>query len=415
MYYMKKASIISIGNEIITGHIVDTNAAYLSGMLITVGIPTVGVQQVGDEINLMVRAMRQAAEVSDVIIITGGLGPTDDDITREAVAKYLGAPLELRADLLNYIAAFFDRRGIAMPQINKRQAYIPAGAEPLENPLGTAPGIIARQDGKIIAVMPGVPSEMKRMFEESVLPQLREFSGGQIILVRKLKCFGVGESVLAQMLGDMMDRGRNPQINCTVSFGVITLHIIASAADSSQAQQMVEKDEMHLRDILGEFVYGEGGQTLGEAAGRLLVQQKKTLAIAESCTGGLAAKLITDAQGSSRYFKAGWITYSNEAKTAELGVPAAMILQYGAVSEPVAAAMAKGARHRAGADFALSITGIAGPDGGSEQKPVGLVYIGVASADDCCVNKYVFSHDREFIRLRAAQTALNLLRLKMLI
>ena len=410
---MKKASIISVGNEIITGQIVDTNAAYLSSNLVTVGIPTVGVHQVGDDVEVIGATIQQAAKISDVILITGGLGPTDDDVTREALANYLGTKLEVQDDLLKMLVQFFAKRGVPMAEINKRQAYIPAGAQPLPNPLGTAPGILARHNEKIVAVMPGVPSEMKKMFEESVLPQLREFAGGQIILMQKLKCFGAGESQLAQMLGNMMERGRNPQINCTVSFGVITLHIIASATDKSQAQQMVEQDETELRNILGNLVYGVAEQTLAEVVGQQLAQQKKTLTVAESCTGGLVAKLITDVPGSSQYFKAGWVTYSNEAKMTELGVPAGMIQQYGAVSEQVAAAMAQGALRKAQADYAISVTGIAGPEGGSEQKPVGLVYIGVASAQNCSVDRFIFSHDTELMRVRSAQTALNLLRLKM--
>jgi nicotinamide-nucleotide amidase len=410
---MKKAGIISIGNEIITGHIVDTNAAYLSSSLINIGIPTVGVHQIGDDIETIVNAMRDADKTADIILITGGLGPTDDDVTREAVAKYLGTQLELRQDLLANLAMFFQKRGIQMAEMNRRQAYVPAGAEPLLNSMGTAPGIIVRRDGKIIAVMPGVPSEMKKMFEELVLPELQVFGQGQVVLIRKLKCFGIGESQLAQMLGNIMERGRNPQINCTVSFGVITLHIVASAADRAHAQQMVDRDESHLRSILGELVYGVDEQTLAQVVGEKLAGQKKTLALAESCTGGLLAKLITDVPGSSRYFTFGWVTYSNDAKTSELGVPVEMIRDYGAVSEQVAAAMAQGAKRKARADYAISITGIAGPEGGTEQKPVGLVYIAVASAQDCSVNRFVFWHDREFVRLRSALTALNLLRLKM--
>jgi len=281
--------------------------------------------------------------------------------------------------------------------------------------MGTAPGIIAKNEGKIIAAMPGVPSEMKKMFEQSVLPELRNFACGQVILIRKLKCFGAGESQLAQMLGNMMERGRNPQINCTVSFGVITLHIIASAADRSHAQYMVEQDETHLRNILGNLVYGVEEQTLAEVVGQQLISKNKTLSVAESCTGGLVSKLITDIPGSSQYFKAGLVTYSNEAKKSELGVPEEMLRQYGAVSEQVAAAMAKGALSKEQTDYAISITGISGPEGGSEQKPVGLVYIGVASAQDCAVNKFIFAHDRELMRVRSSQTALNLLRLKMLV
>jgi nicotinamide-nucleotide amidase len=215
------------------------------------------------------------------------------------------------------------------------------------------------------------------------------------------------------MLGDMMHRGRNPQINCTVHFGVITLHIIASALERSAAEAMAANDEKKLRGILGELVFGEGEETLAEVVGEQLTRSNKTVATAESCTGGLVAKLITDVPGASRYFKEGWVTYSNEAKTRELGVDPSIFSRYGAVSEEAARAMAQGARAAAGSDYSISVTGIAGPGGGSEQKPVGLVYIGIADKTGCSVQKFVFPHARDFMRLRSAQTALNLVRLKL--
>lgn len=210
-----------------------------------------------------------------------------------------------------------------------------------------------------------------------------------------------------------MQRGRNPLINCTVQYGVITLHIIATAKDKGQAQEMAEKDEKTLRNILGELIYGTGEQTLAEVVGAKLAQQKKTIAIAESCTGGTLAKLLTDIPGASRYFTYGWVTYSDIAKIKELGVEADLIKEDGAVSYRIAEAMARGARKRAGADFAIGITGIAGPGGGSEQKPVGLVYISIDSDSGCETKRFIFPYDRDFIRLRAAQTALNMLRLKL--
>ena len=210
-----------------------------------------------------------------------------------------------------------------------------------------------------------------------------------------------------------MQRGRNPLINCTVEYGVVTLHIIATAKDKNKARQMAENDEKSLRNTLGNLVYGTGEQTLAEVVGEKLARNKKTLAVAESCTGGTLAKLLTDIPGASRYFTYGWVTYSNRAKISELGVPADLIDKYGAVSEQVAQAMAQGARRKAGTDFAIAITGIAGPAGGSEQKPVGLVYVSVDSDSGCETERYIFSHDRDFIRLRAAQTALNMLRLQL--
>ena len=267
--------------------------------------------------------------------------------------------------------------------------------------------------GKLLIALPGVPSEMKQMFDESVLPELKRFTTEQAMVVRKLKCFGAGESNIAELLGNLCRRGRNPLINCTAEHGVITLHIIATAKDKIQAQQMAEKDEKLLRNMLGELIYGTGDQTLAEVVGEKLAQQKKTIAVAESCTGGCLARLLTDIPGASRYFTHGWVTYSNSAKTSELGVPADLIEKHGAVSDRVAQSMAQCARKRAGTNFAIGITGIAGPTGGSKQKPVGLVYISVDSDNGCETKRLILTHGRDFIRLRAAQTALNMLRLKL--
>jgi nicotinamide-nucleotide amidase len=409
---MIKASVVTIGNEILSGQTVDTNAAHLSTGLLTIGVPVVSSYTVRDEIDAIVRGLELASADADVIITTGGLGPTDDDLTLQALAEFLGVELELRDELLEIIEKFFAGIGRQMSDTNKIQAYIPAGAKALSN-IGTAPGIMAESEGKLFFALPGVPIEMKRMFAESVLPELERLAGGQAIVVKKLKCFGAGESTIAEMLGTMMQRGRNPLINCTASSGIITLHIIATAENEEKAEQMAEKDEKLLQSTLGELIYGVADQSMAEVVGEELARQEKTLAITESCTGGLLAKLLTDVPGSSKYFTYGWITYSNEAKVSELGVPAELIQQHGAVSEQVAQGMAVGARKRAGTDYAISITGIAGPSGGTEQKSVGLVYISVDSENGCDTQRCFFYHSRRFIRLRAAQTALNILRLKL--
>lgn len=410
---MKKASIVSVGNEILAGQIIDTNVAYLSEKLLSIGIPTVSCYTIGDEIEVIVRALLQGADDADIVLVTGGLGPTDDDLTRQGLAKFLRAELQLQDGLLSKIESFFAERNVRMPEKNKVEAYIPAGARALDNRLGTASGIIAEHKSKLFVAMPGVPSEMKRMFEDSVFSELGKLASGQVVVVRKLKCFGTGESSIAQMLGDLMSRSRNPLINCTVKCGVITLHIVATAKDRAEAQEMIAKDEKLLRDILGQLVYGTDEQTLAEVVGQELARQNKTVAVAESCTGGLIGKLITDIAGASGYFSRGWIAYSNLAKVEELGVSADLLEKYGAVSEQVASAMAKSARRKAKSDFAIGVTGIAGPTGGSVEKPVGLVYIAVDSEAGCQAERFVFSHNREFIRLRAAQAALDMLRLRM--
>jgi len=409
---MIKASIVSVGNEILSGQTVDTNAAYLSAEMLTIGVPVVSSYVVRDEIDAIMRGLELASADADVVLATGGLGPTDDDLTRQALAKFLDVELELHNELLEKIEEFFAGRDRPMPERNKIQAYIPAGAKALAN-IGTAPGIMAESKGKLFFALPGVPMEMKRMFTESVLPELEQFAGGQAVVVKKLKCFGAGESTIAEMLGTMMQRGRNPLINCTASSGIITLHIIATAEDKENAGQMAEKDEKLLQSTLGELIYGVGEKSLAQVVGEKLSQQGKTIAVAESCTGGLLAKLLTDIPGSSKYLTYGWITYSNQAKIGELGVPADMIQEYGAVSEQVARAMAIGARKKAGTDYAISITGIAGPTGGTEQKPIGLVYISVDSENGCDTRRCLFFGNRRFIRLRAARTVLNILRLKL--
>ncbi|MHC5059558.1 MAG: competence/damage-inducible protein A [Planctomycetota bacterium] len=411
---MKKASLVSIGNELLIGQVVDTNVGYLSRQLLSMGIPTVSCYTVGDEVDSIVRAIGRAADEVDIVLITGGLGPTDDDLTRQGLARFLGVELEFREDLLAQISEFFSNRDIKMSGNNKVQAYLPAGTCALANNAGTAPGIIAEHKGKIFICLPGVPGEMKQMFAESVAARLDAASGGQVIVSRKLNCFGTGESVIAEKLGDLMQRGRNPLINCTASGGIITLYVVATAENKDAAGEMAAKDLLGLQTILGDLAYGTDEQTLAEVVGAKLCQQKKTVAAGESCTGGLIAKLLTDVPGSSEYFTCGWVTYSNDTKIRQLGVEAELIEKYGAVSSEVAAAMAKGVRNKADTDFGIGVTGIAGPGGGSEEKPVGLVYIAVdQGGEPTSAVRYIFSHSRERIRHRTALTALNMLRLKL--
>ena len=410
---MRRASIVSVGNEILAGATVDTNAAHLSAELLSIGIPVVSSYAVGDEIERIVRGLELASTDAEVILLSGGLGPTDDDLTRQALAKFLNVELKLDNELLESIREYFARRNLKMVARNEIQAHLPAGAKALPNNRGTAPGIRAESDGKLFFAMPGVPPEMKQMFAESVLPELRRLAGGQAVAIRKLRCFGAGESTIAQRLGPIMERGRNPLINCTTHYGVITLHVVATAEDAENAERMALKDEESLRQTLGEVVYGTGEQTLARVVGERLIRLGKSISVAESCTGGLLAKLITDVPGASEYFTRGWVTYSNEAKSSELGVPAGLIERHGAVSEQVAREMARGARQKARTDFAIGITGIAGPGGATEQKPAGLVYISVDSNRGCDTKRCIFTHERRFVRLRSAQTALNMLRLKL--
>ncbi|MFH1614146.1 MAG: competence/damage-inducible protein A [Planctomycetota bacterium] len=407
---MKKAAIVSIGNELLSGEVVDTNAAYLSERLLSVGVGTAAVHVAGDSLPDIVKALERASEDGDIVLVTGGLGPTDDDLTRQGFGEFLGVELEFRQELLDRMETFFTRRNYIMPEKNRIQAYIPRGSTALLNELGTAAGFVIVREGKLFASMPGVPREMKEMFERSVMGLLEGFAAGQVVLTRRLRCFGAGESSIAEMLGDLMSRERNPLINCTVDGGIITLHIVASAMSREQAVKMVEADEKILRGILGKLVFGVDEQTLSEVVGKKLAERGLSIVTAESCTGGLLGKTITDVPGASRYFKQGWVTYCNEAKIRELGVDRKLIEKHGAVSKEVAEAMAKGAAEQGGADISVGITGIAGPEGASEQKPVGLVYIAVKSDKGCMVRRFVFSSDRQITRLRAAQTALNMVR-----
>lgn len=410
---MKKAAIISVGNEILSGQVTDTNAAYLSERLIEANIPVVSGYTIGDEISKIVRGLGLACEDADIVLVTGGLGPTEDDLTRQAFADFMGVKLVINENLLKQINSFFERRSLKMAHINRTQAYIPQGAIGIKNNLGTAPGILAEFKGKLLVAMPGVPSEMNNMFEGQVYEKIRQLTDGQAVCISKLKCFGAGESNIAQMLGDMMHRQRNPLINCTASYGIITLHIIASAKEQKKAEQMAKKDEKILTDILGNLIYGKSDVTLAQVVGNKLAAAGKTVAVAESCTGGLIAKLLTDVPGSSKYFSYGWVTYSNQAKISELGVTESLLSEHGAVSEQVCRAMATGAKNRSGADYTLAVTGIAGPGGVVENKPVGLVYISLNCEGKTITKRHVFSRDRNFIRFRTAQTALNMLRLSL--
>ena len=407
---MKKASIISVGNEILAGLTVDTNAVYLRRRLQGMGIPTVSSFSVGDDVDSIAEALDRACSGSDIVLVTGGLGPTDDDLTRQGLAKFMGVELEFCEDVLREISGFFASRGIEMADKNRVQAYIPAGASVLKNGFGTACGIMAEFGGKVLVCMPGVPLEMEQMFSETVVEKLECLGDGEVMVTRKLRCFGAGESRIAEMLGNMMQRGRNPLINCTVKGGIITLHIVARGSSREEAEVLIERDKDRLCEILGDLVYGCDDATLAWVVGIELWRHKKTLAVAESCTGGLLGKMLTDTSGASGYFTCGWISYSDESKTRSLGVDSELIRQYGAVSAEVASAMAACARQRSGSDYAIGITGIAGPGGGSDEKPVGLVYIAVNSADDDIVREYLFPHCRANIRVRACLTALNMLR-----
>ncbi len=448
-----QAIILSIGDELMLGQTQDTNASWLSEQLATIGVPLLQRVTMGDDIDVIAQQLQQACSLADLVLVTGGLGPTDDDLTRHALAKVLDKPLKLDGKSLDNMKHFFEARHIKMPETNRIQAMIPATCKAIPNHQGTAPGIEAivsnAENGKNhkknnttthLYFMPGVPSEMKAMFSEYVataISKLLQTStngiGGnigdandidnnnvKITLCRKLHIFGTGESKIAEMLGDMMQRHRNPLVNSTPAHGIVSLRINACASDKQKAMSLIQPVEKKIRQLLGDLVFGADEDTLVTVVGKMLSKKRLTVTTAESCTGGLLAKNITDIPGASSYFRYGWVTYHNQAKTDLLGVSPQTLAQYGAVSEQVATQMATGALKRSGANFALTTTGIAGPDGGSDDKPVGLVYIALATKlphqeqPQLQVQRNIFHGQREQIRNRTTNTALNMLRLQLM-
>ena len=410
--------IISIGDELVLGQTVNTNATWLSRELAALGITVSEHITLADDVEAIKVYLQQVGQARDVILATGGLGPTKDDLTRIALAQVLGSALRLHEPTLRQIKQFFEERGREMPDTNRIQAMIPTGCEVLENKLGTACGMQVQIGRAAAFFLPGVPQEMRDIFAGSVknkLQQMIAFKGTNgVIMTRTLHTVGVGESDIAERLGRMMDRDRNPLINSTAAQGIVSLRINARAKNEVEALCLIEPAEREIWRRLGSSVYGVDDETLAQVVGQLLREQHKTLAVAESCTGGLLGKELTDIAGSSDYFKCGWVVYSNQAKIDMLGVDAETITQYGAVSEQVARHLAERARHLGQADYGIGITGIAGPTGASEDKPVGLVYIAVAEGDNSSVKRHVFPGDREMVRLRTVNMALNMLRKKIL-
>ena len=409
------ASILSIGDELVLGQTLDTNSAWISQRLASVGVAVRYHQTVGDTQADIERMLREAIALSDFVIVSGGIGPTDDDLTRQSLASVMNVPLLVDDAWLSHLTAFFLKLGRVMPASNAIQAGVPTGARAIWNHNGTAAGVDATVtlSGKSarVFVMPGVPKEMKAMFDADVFPFVKEAGGGGVILQTILHTFGSGESTIAEKLGDLMNRKRNPRVGTTVSGGVVSVRINSVADDEATARTNLESTRDAARAALGDVIYGEGLDTLASAtAADLRAANGVTVATAESCTGGLVAKYLTDAPGSSAYVVGGWVTYSNEMKTSQLGVDAAMIAKHGAVSEPVAIAMADGARSKSGATLAVAITGIAGPGGATETKPVGTVCFALASPTGTIARTFVFPGDREMVRDRAAKMALTLIR-----
>ncbi len=412
------AEIISVGTELLLGEILNSNAQFLAQELAKLGIPHYYQTVVGDNVMRLQKAVAIGCERSRILIFTGGLGPTPDDLTTETLADFFQSPLIERADLLAEIAQKFAERGRTMSPSNRKQALIPEGAEVLPNPTGSAPGIIWQpRPGLIILTFPGVPSEMKVMWQQTAVPFLIGQGWGQeIIYSRVLRFWGVGESTLAEKVAEQINL-QNPTVAPYAGKGEVRLRVSSKARTEAEAMQVIEPVAAQIQQIAGADFYGTDQETLASVVGRLLKQLGQTVAVAESCTGGGLGHFLTETPGSSAYFRGGVISYDNQIKVELLGVDAATLAEQGAVSASVAEQMAVGARDRLKASWGLSITGVAGPDGGSDEKPVGLVYLGIAAPDGSVVShRYLFgiSRSREMIRWSSLCTVLDLLRRRLL-
>lgn len=422
------AEIITIGDELMRGEIIDSNKARIAQRLLLHDLDTRHQVSVLDHPADMRDAFERAASRSDFVLVSGGLGPTRDDLTTEVLAETFGRKLVLHPPSLAAIEAFFARVGREMAETNRKQAYFPEDADVLENPIGTAPGFSMREGRATFFAMPGVPPELDRMMDEQVLPRIgarlaEEEEGGaarRVVRAALLATFGVGESTLEAELTDLM-RDRSPEtgeglveLGFRTSFPDNFLRPVARAATAAAADAKIAEAVAAIRERLGPVVYGEGIDTMESVVGRLLTERGMTLATAESCTGGLIAERVTDVPGSSVYFLGGVVSYSNEAKAAMLGVPEDVLAREGAVSEPVIRAMAEGVRERFGSDFGVATSGISGPGGGTPEKPVGLVWIALATAEGTHADSFVFQVDRSRHRRLTAQVALDWIRRSLL-
>jgi nicotinamide-nucleotide amidase len=405
-----RAEILSIGTELLLGQITDTNATYLEQQLATLGIDLFFVSEVGDNLDRLTETLQRARDRSDLVIMTGGLGPTEDDLSREAIADVLGETPTVDPHLETVLRAFFAGRGIAMPERNVKQAWVIPSVTPLPNPVGTAPGWWAERNGKIVVAMPGVPHEMHRMWENEVLPRLRPRTGA-VLYTRILRVAGLGESTVEERLQPLL-RSDNPTVATYAKTDAVDVRITAKANSEDEARTAVTGIEERARALLGAHVFGVDRDTPQSVVLALLIERGLKLATMESITGGLLANLLTDVPGSSNAFVGGLVAYSNMAKE-QWGVPEETIETFGAISVETARAMAQAARSRLGTDLGVGITGVAGPDT-QEDKPVGTVHIAVASAERTSDTSQRFRGARTEIKSRAAYTALSLLRLHLL-
>ena len=410
---IKRAAILSTGDELTTGKVVDTNSAFIADRLFSMGIKVAAVLKVGDDREALLWAMREAADLGEIIIGTGGLGPTEDDLTSEVVAEFLGCPLVQNEEIAAALRKRFEARRIPWTANNLKQALFPQGAEILPNPVGTALGFrVSFGENKTLSWLSGVPQEMTAMFDQTVMPWIVAMRGGQDqIFSQAFKVYGLTESKLDDLVKPIE---LEPGIKLSFRAHYPDLTLRVTVAGASEEQRRFIETCKRIRLILGSHIYAEGDTTLEQRVGQLLSERHRTLALAESCTGGLISHRITGIAGSSAYYLGGVTSYANDVKVKLLGVTPATLEKYGAVSQETALEMSHGIRERIGADFGLSVTGIAGPGGGTPEKPVGTVWISIAQAKNHEAKLFRFHGDRERIILGTSQAALNWLRLALL-
>ncbi|HOD67230.1 MAG TPA: competence/damage-inducible protein A [candidate division Zixibacteria bacterium] len=404
------AEIITVGDELITGHRIDTNSAFIAQQLTRIGLEVRYRSSVGDSLEMMEEVFRLALKRAQVVIVTGGLGPTDDDITKKAIVRVFKRNLIFHEELLEELKKRYAARGIEMPAINQNQALLPQGATVFPNKYGSAVGIGIAEGGTVFLALPGVPYEMKQIMTDEIIPYLQRLNIGQVLEVVSLRTTGAVESKLAELIAPGLKLEPGVKLAYLPAPSAIELRVLAAAATREEAQEKAQAVVRYLESTVGKYIFGRGDDTLEGVVGQLLVDNDKSLAVAESCTGGELGMLITSVPGASRYFLGGVVAYSNEAKTELLGVDRDIIAQFGAVSRECAEAMAEGCRRRFGADYALAVTGIAGPGGATPDKPVGTVWIGLASLHETYAKTFSLGTLRESIRDRAAYTALEMLR-----
>lgn len=403
------AEIISVGTELLLGEILNSNAKFLAEELARLGINVFYQTVVGDNHGRLKGVLETALERSDLIITTGGLGPTHDDITKEIIAEVMGLELELHKESLNDITAYFARTGRRMPPVNIKQAMMPKGCIVLKNNYGTAPGGIIEKDGKTAVFLPGPPRELVPMYKDYVFGYIRPKANG-IFYSKVLRVFGMGESAVEELLSDYMKAAQNPTIAPYAKTDEIAIRITARCADEREGEKMIAPVEQKIRHVLGDAIYGTGDDTLFSVVFQKLQKRGMTISFAESCTGGMLAQSLTDLPGASKVFRESFVTYSNEAKIKYLGVSENTLFKHGAVSADTAKEMALGLLKQSGADICVSVTGIAGPDGGSDKKPVGLVYIAIAAVGRVWSSEFHFAGTRERIRRRTCMEAMNMVR-----